>query len=495
MGITFNASTLLNGSGIDVASVVSQIQAESSGELQLWQQQQSTLQTQASDLTSINNDLNSLATAVNSLTDVTGPLSAVAATSSWPAIVTATADTTATSAIHTIVVSTLASSGTVYTDALPSATASILPSGAASGDIQLQVGGSSGSTYDIPITQSNDNETISSLASYINQQSTANNWGVTASVLTDASGARLSITSTATGTTGALAITANTTSDANGNIIANTPTALNFESPVGGTNATFTVDGVPFSSTTNTVTGAIPGVTLSLVSADSATPVQLTVGPDTTQATQAINTFVSAYNTVIGDINSQIAINATTGQPGPLGSDSSLNILQSSLLNDITYAVSGTNGPVNLAAFGINMNSDGTLTVGTTASGQTLAQVLASNSAGVQSFFQTGASGSFGSNFSADLTNLTDPVSGVLNVDLAQNTSEQTSLSSQISNFQTQLATQQQQLTQQFDQVNATLEEYPYLLQAVNEELGSTTSLSTTSSSTGTTGISSTTGL
>ncbi len=482
MGITFNPSTLLNGSGINVTSVVSQIQAQQSGELQVWQQEQATLQTQSSDLTSINNDLNNLVTAVNSLTDVTGPLSAMTATSSWPAIVTATADSTAAAATHTVVVSALASSGTVYTDPLASATTSILPSGAATGDLKLQVGGTSGTTFDIPITQGS-NDTISTLASYINQQSAANNWGVTAAVLTDASGARLSITSQATGTAGALAIVSNTTSDANGNIIANTPTSLNFVAPVGGTDASFTVDGIPFSSTTNTVTGAIPGVTLNLLSADSATPVQVAVGPDTTQATQAINAFGSAYKTVIGDLNSQFSVHASTGKQGPLGSDSSLSMLQSSLMSDVTFAMSGNTGIASLASLGINMNNDGTLTVGTTPSGQTLAQVLAANPSAVQSFFQSTSSGSFGSNFAQDLTNLSNPVTGVLNEDLAQNASQQSSLSTQISEFQTQLAAQQQQLTQEFNQVNATLEEYPYLLQAINAELGYVNNTSNTSSS------------
>ncbi len=40
MGITFNASALLNGNGIDVTSIVNQIQTSESGQLTVWQQQQ-----------------------------------------------------------------------------------------------------------------------------------------------------------------------------------------------------------------------------------------------------------------------------------------------------------------------------------------------------------------------------------------------------------------------------------------------------------------------
>ena len=50
-----------------------------------------------------------------------------------------------------------------------------------------------------------------------------------------------------------------------------------------------TIDGVPFSSATNTITGAISGVTLNLASASPATTVQLTIGPDANQATTAIH--------------------------------------------------------------------------------------------------------------------------------------------------------------------------------------------------------------
>lgn len=65
------------------------------------------------------------------------------------------------------------------------------------------------------------------------------------------------------------------------------------------------MDGIPFSSTSNTVTGAIPGVTLNLLGAYPGVQVQVSVAPDSSQIAQAVTGFVSAYNAVIGDINSQ----------------------------------------------------------------------------------------------------------------------------------------------------------------------------------------------
>ena len=573
MGISLNPSAILSGQGINVSSLVQQVLSESSGQLTGWQNEQSTLQSQASDLTVVNNDLSSLATAVQALSDPLGALTGVSATSSDNSVLTATATTTATAGTHQIVVSTLATTGLIYTnDVAGGANVSILPTGANGGDLQLQIGGSSGQTVDIGITPG-VNDTLTTLASYINTQSTANKWGVTATVVSDANGAaRLALTTQATGTPGALAIASNTTTgtlntssvasadasiltnsqnggdiklqiggasgttadlqitagsndtlntlasyintqstannwgvtatvvpDSNGfhlsiastakgpagalaitsntnttlTAAANPATNLTFNAPVGGTNANLTIDGIPFSSTTNTLTpSTIPGVTLNLAAASPGETVQLAVGPNITQSAAAVNTFVSAYNQVINDINQEFTVNAANNTQGPLGSDSALRSLQSSLLNDAAFAVSGNSGLVNLASLGINTNNDGTITVGTNAQGQTLDQVLAANPTAFQNFFQNSSSTGFANNFNTDLTNLTDPTVGVLNVDLTQNQASQQDLTNTINNFQTQLTSEQQALTTQFDQVNASLEAYPLLLEQITETLG-----------------------
>lgn len=574
MAITFNASTLLNGNGIDVNSIVSQIQAQESGQLTVWQQEQDQLQTQAGDLTSINSDLQSLASAAQALADPVGAFSAMSATSSEPGILTATAQPSAVAGNHTVVVSTLASPGAVYTDPVASANASILPSGASGGDLQLQIGGDGGNIYDVPLTPGSD-DTVSTLANFINQRSAAKNWGITATVLNDATGVRLAIYTQATGTplaissnsvTGVLStadvasadasvladdqqtgdiqmqiggatgskidlpitagvndslnslasyintqsaqnnwsVSASVVQDANGyhltiasqasgpagalsltanstnlTVAPNPSTNLKFEPPVGGGNATFTVDGIPFSSTSNTVTGAIPGVTLNLISAYQDMPVTLSVGSDDSQITGAVNTFVSAYNKVITDLNQQFAVNASTGLQGPLGSDSALSTLQSTLLSDITYSITGNDGLVNLAALGINMNDDGTLTV----NASQLNNALNTNPAAVQSFFQGSSLNGFANNLNSNLTQLNNPVTGLLNVDLSQNHAEQTAVTNDINAFQQKLAMQKVQLLQEYSDLNASLEAYPYLLRAITAELGALDSNGNSSSS------------
>lgn len=485
MPISLSPATLLSGQGIDVNSLVQQIISEQSGELSVWQEQQTTLATQEGLLEGQENNLTNLQTAIAALADPTGALTAQAASSSNTGVLTATAQSTAVTATHQIVVSNLATTGTLYTDPIAAgANTSFLASGQTAGDIQLQVGGSSGKTHDLAITQGTNgnpgNNTLTTLASYINSQSAANSWGVTASVVSDTSGSRLALFSQSSGSAGALSI------------VNNNNTTLNFDKPVGGTNASLTVDGVPFSSSSNTVTGAIQGVTLSLLAqSTSSDPVQLTVAPDTNQITNAVNNFVSAYNTVVSTINTQYVVDPTGATPAPpLESDLSLRSLQSSMLTDASYAVSVSGWPnsngdasetVNLASMGINMNNDGTLTVGSNAAGQTFADFLAANPAAVQNFFQNASATGFANHFNTDLTNLTDATQGPLNVDLAQDQAEGQDLTTTITNFQTQLTTQTAALTSQYDSVNASLQAYPLLLQEMTETLatlGSTTSSS-----------------
>lgn len=451
MSVSFNPSGLLSGSGIDVNTVVSQLISQQSAPLQIMQQQQTDLQNQSDALTSINNDLTNLATAVSALADPTGDLAALGATSSDSSILTATAQTSATPGTHDIVVNNLATTSSYYTNAIPSG------STLSAGSFTLKVGTNTPVTFNVSA-----NTTLNDLANNIN----AANAGVTASVINDANGSRLSLVSNNSGAPGDLSVT-------------NDTTGLGFTKGTTGTNASLTVDGVPISSATNTVTGALPGVTISLLSANPNEPVQLSVGSDTQQATEAINNFVTAYNKVIGDINQQFTVDPTTNTEGILGSDSSLRSLQSSLLNDVTFSITGNSGIVNLASLGINMNDDGTLTVDDTQ----LSSALASNPSALQNFFQNTSLSGFANAFNNDLTNLTDPTQGILSLELNQNASEQQDLSNQISDFQAQLAVQQTQLVNQYSEVNALLEEYPLTLEAITAQLGGLSTGATNTSS------------
>ena len=104
----------------------------------------------------------------------------------------------------------------------------------------------------------------------------------------------------------------------------------------------------------------------------------------------AINNFVTAYNQVMTDINTQNTYSGSGTAP-PLLGDPSLDLLQSQLLNGITTSMSGNGGLVNLQSIGIQLQEDGTLSVAssTSADSMDLNDALTNDFSAVQNLFQS----------------------------------------------------------------------------------------------------------
>jgi len=306
-----------------------------------------------------------------------------------------------------------------------------------------------GTNAPVTVTVDSTNNTLSQLAASINSQ----NAGVTANVVQDANGYRLALVSNTSGAPGNITVSGNTTS-------------LNFNSGVTGSKASLTVDGIPISSASNTVSNVINGVTLNLASPAPGTPVTLTVGPDTTQITAAINNLVSAYNTVIGEVNSQFTVASDGSGGGPLEADNTLRDVQSQLLGAIAYSVTGNGGIVNLASLGVNVNNDGTLSVDSGA----LNSALTSNYSAVQNFLQNTTTG-FAQNLSQVLSNVNAAGVGLLSIDSQSVTNTSQGLTQQIADLQAALAVQQQNLTAVYSQVNVTLQQLPLLQSQISQQI------------------------
>lgn len=443
MGTINNFGNVLLPAGsntIDVQTLLDSVEQANAIPLDLLEQQQSTLQTQSSTLTSIENDINALSTAVSALSNTSGSINSLTATSSDSNLVTATADPTAAPGTHTVVVNSLATTASYYTDPVdPSATIS-------AGSFQVAVGNNA----PVTITVDNTDNTLDTLVAAINDQ----NVGVTASVISDANGSRLALVSNTSGAAGNITISNNTTS-------------LNFNSAVTGANASLTVDGVPISSASNTVTTVIPGVTLNLVGADPGTTVGLTLSPDADQATTAINQFVSAWNQVIQDLNGQFNVAPDGTGGGPLEADNTLRAVQDQLLSAITTSIAGNNGFVNLASIGVNMNTDGTLSVDSGA----LSNALSNDFSSVQNLLQ--GAGGVATFLSSTLSQITDPTQGSITLDLQGMSQQNQSLTQQISNMQAQLTSQNQQLVAEYAQLQNTLDEMPMLQSQITQQLAS----------------------
>lgn len=284
-------------------------------------------------------------------------------------------------------------------------------------------------------------------------------YGVTASVVTDSVGSRLVLGSNTAGTAGNLTVTS--------------PATTFTSAP--GLDAKLTVDGVPVDSGSNTVTGAIQGVTLSLGAADPNTSVLISVEPDTTQASTAIQNFITAYNAVVGSINSQYTLDSS-GSEGVLSGDGILQTLQSELLNMVSSSASGAGPYINLQSLGIEMQNDGTLQVNSS----TLSSALSSDYSDVQNFFQS--TSGWGQLANTEMTHLNDPTQGPVAADINGLNQTNDDLTNQISDFQANMTEVQQQLTTQYDSLNALLIEYPMQIQEAAAQLANLPGSTTTSS-------------
>ena len=314
VGLSFGSP--LTGTGFDVTTTVDQIVTNMQGVETPWKNQLSNLQSQDSALTSLGSDLSSLSTALQSLTDFQGVLAGKQGSSSDTSILQLTSSSTsAVAGSHTIVVNSLAQTSSYYTN-------SIASSDTLSGSLTIQVGSGTAQTIAIGST----NNTLSSLANAINSGS----YGVTASVLTDSTGSRLELVSNTSGSGGNVTLGGSLTD-------ATTSTAMSYTQAQAGTDAQMTVDGIPLTSASNTVTNALPGVTFQLLSASPGTQVQVQITNDNTQVETAVNNLVTAYNKVVNDLNTQEK-NDASGNAPPLFGSPTVATLQQDLESALNFA-------------------------------------------------------------------------------------------------------------------------------------------------------------
>jgi flagellar hook-associated protein 2 len=439
------AATGSTSEGIDVTTAVATaITAAETPETQ-WENQETTIEDQESALNTISTATGTVETDLAALNSSAGALSSIDVSSSDSSIATATADGKAAPGTVTVQVNNLAGTSSWYSGYSASSS-----TGLSAGSFSLQVG--SGTATDITVTSG---ETLTELASGINDQ----DLGVTANVITDANGARLSIVSDSSGSAS--------------NITISDSSLLEFTQAEQGTNASLTVDGISISSASNTVTGAVSGLTINLAGADANTTVTLTATPDTSTISSAINQFVTDYNTLIGEVNDQFTYSSTS-EP-PLAGDSTLEMLQNYLLGAGSYSASGNGSISTLGSLGISMNNDGTLTV----DGTTLDDAIQNNYSEVQNFFEGSSLNGFSSSLNTQLQRLTDSSDGAFTVELSSMKSNYTNLQEDVSNFQTNtIAPLQTRLTAEYDAAEIALEELNTAKEQINAELGNNTSSS-----------------
>ena len=444
MSTNLGTSSLNSGSGIDVDTIVSNMVSAARAPERVWQTSSLKLQAQQAALNEIGADLSNLDTSVNNLTDPLGVFDSFSAQSSNDSVLTAAAASGAFAGQHRILVSQLADRSSCYSDPVTSSSATI------SGSISIKVGTASPTSITIDSTT----DSLDELAAAINKK----NLGVTASIVTDAKGARL-------------VVTGNSAGEVNDVVVSGTG-SLAFTQSSFAQNAKLTIDGVPVESATNTVSGAIAGVTLNLENADKNNPVTLTVKQDVDGVGSAINTFVNNYNTIITAINQQFAYNASSGTAGALSGDASIRAMQEQLLGQLSYSSKTTGNIASMASLGITMNDDGTLKLDSTK----LNTALNTDYANVKSFVQGDGTTGFASQFATLMNGLTNSSTGPVVVDLKGNANTQQTLTDQINDFEVQIDFKRQQWLDQFNKVDAILRQFPLQQQQLTAELNSLSS-------------------
>ncbi|WP_263418785.1 flagellar filament capping protein FliD [Terriglobus albidus] len=438
VGLAFGSAT--SGQGFDVATTVSSIVSIRQGVETAWKDQLTSLQSQDTVLSQIGTDLSTMYSALTSLTDFAGVMAQKQGSSSDNNILSlSSASSTATAGSHSVVVSSLAKTSSMYTSQLSSSATSI------SGSLTFQVGSGTAQTVNVA--------SGSSLADYAKAINLAG-IGVRASVITDSSGSRLSFVSQTSGAAGQLTIT--------GNLSDNNGSALTMNQGQTGSDAQLTVDGVTVTSSSNTVSGAIPGVSFQLVSADPSSTVQVVIANDNSSIETAFNSFVSAYNTVAKELAAQSKVVSGSTAP-PLAGTSTLSMLQQALSGAL-FGGTNTGSVKSIDQLGITVAKDGTLSFDATA----LESTLTSNFDDVVGFLQN--SDSFGQNFKSVVDGLgSTSTKGVVYLAQQENTSKEKALNDSISNEEDRIADFKTRLTSQLTAANQILQSIPAQMDQINK--------------------------
>jgi flagellar hook-associated protein 2 len=331
----------------------------------------SAYQTLQTDLSTLSSGLSSLATSiVNSLaTNVFATRSAT---------ISSTGDVSASSALsmsvsngaatgsHTLTISQVATAQKVAGTAQSSETSAL----GYTGTFSLGLG--SGSTASISVTST---MSLQDVVDAVNAQTSTTN--VQASIVQVSSG---SYEMVLTGTEDAADISYSSTSgDDILNKLGITDSTGAFSDVLQTSQAAkFSLDGISMTRDTNDITDVLTGVTFNLLQATtSGATLNISIEPDTSQISTAVQTLVTNYNTFRDAVIAQqaTASDGTADSSAVLFGDGTMRDIMGSLQN----ALNSTVGGLTMADLGLSFNEKNELSLDTS----TLSNVLSTNLSGV----------------------------------------------------------------------------------------------------------------
>ena len=332
-----------------------------------YQTLQTDLKTLASGLTSLSSSIiNSLATNAFAARAATisssGDVSASAALSMTVGSGAATGD-------HTLQISQLATAQKVIGSSQSSQTTALGYSGT------FSIGLSGGSTSAVTVTST---MTLQDVADAINAQSSTTNVG--ASIVQVSSGSyQLVLTGAKDGVNISYASTS-------GDDILNKLGVTDSSGAFGNVlqvaqSAQFTLDGISMTRNTNDISDVLGGITFDLLQATpSGTTINISIAPDTTQITSALQTFVTNYNAYRDAVIAQQATNSdgTASSSAVLFGDGTMR----DITNQLEAVLTGTVGGLTMSDLGLSFNEKNELVLDS----GTLSAILTSNLSGVTKF-------------------------------------------------------------------------------------------------------------
>jgi len=337
------------GSGLDVKSIISQLMAVESQPKKALDQKEANYQAKISGLGALKSVFSSLQTASSGM-KTASTFTALKATVADTSIASASAVLTASQAKYTIDVVKLAQAQIISTKQNPTI---------ATGALDITV--ASGTPVSVAVTAT---DTLPDIATNINANATLAPL-VKASVVDG----RLVIESKSTGVSNTISIDSTVLTD--------------FKSTDPGASiaraaqdAELKINGLTVTRSSNTISDALTGITLTLKKTSAGVPTELTVGRDVSTMQAALEGFVKAYNDATKTIADLGKYDAATKQGSVLTGDAVLRTSQSQLRGLLSSTQPGLSNPFyqRLAQVGVTANTDGTLAV----NGTKLSQAFAS---------------------------------------------------------------------------------------------------------------------
>ena len=358
-------SSLGVGSGLDAETIITKLMTLERQPINNLQTLQDGMKTQLSAIGSLQSLLSTMQDKARALTSLT-LWGQTTATSSDSTVASASTSTGAATGSYQVTVQNLAKAQTVTSAAQNSAQSTL-----SEGTLTIDLGTWGGPDGFVPkdgsspvsITIGPGDTSLAAIRDKIN----AAGAGVSATIVNDANGARLSLRSTETGAENGFRITATEAVDDGSDITGlsilgydedATSTPMQFNQAA--ENARALINGIDVASSTNTLEKVADGLTLTL-SKVSASPVQITVANDTASVKSAITDFVTAFNALSSTLQSNLKYDSGSQKAGALQGDRAAVSLQWALRGVINTPSSASSAFSVLSEIGIAMKEDGTL--------------------------------------------------------------------------------------------------------------------------------------